>query len=87
MPHVAALKQAGYDGVEIPVFEGDVGHYQALGRRLADEGLGCTAITVIPDEARSPISPSPAHRQGAFNHLAWAMDCAAALGAPMLCGP
>ncbi len=87
MAHVAALKRAGYDGVEIPVFEGEVAHYQQLGRRLADEGLGCTAITVIPDEARSPISPTAAHRQAARDYLAWATDCAAALGSPMLCGP
>lgn len=87
MSHVAALKRAGYDGVEIPVFEGDVAHYRNLGRKLADEGLGCTAITVIPDEARSPISATAAHRQGALDYLAWATDCAAALGSPMLCGP
>ncbi len=87
LPHIAALKRAGYDGVEIPVFEGDAAHYRQLGRQLADEGLGCTAITIIPDEAHSPISPSPAHRQGASDHLAWAMDCAAALGSTLLCGP
>jgi D-psicose/D-tagatose/L-ribulose 3-epimerase len=87
MSHVAALKRAGYDGVEIPVFEGDVAHYQWLGAALRDEGLDCTAITVIPDEAHNPISAEPKHRQGAKDYLAWALDCAAALGSPMLCGP
>ncbi len=87
MGHIAALKRAGYDGVEIPVFEGDVAHYQRLGAALRDEGLGCTAITVIPDEAHSPISPEAKHRQGAQDYLAWALDCAAALGSTMLCGP
>jgi D-psicose/D-tagatose/L-ribulose 3-epimerase len=86
-PHIAALKRAGYDGVEIPIFEGDPEHYRALGGVLRDEGLGCTAITVIPDDAHSPISPNPAQRQGARDYLEWALDCAAALGAPMLCGP
>ncbi len=87
MPHIAALQRAGYDGVEIPVFEGEVAHYQRLGAALRDAGLGCTAITVIPDAAHSPISPDAGHRQGARDYLAWATDCAAALGSPMLCGP
>ena len=87
MRHVAALQRAGYDGVEIPLFEGDEQHYRRLGAALRDAGLGCTAITVIPDEAHNPISADPAHRQGARDHLAWAADCAAALGATLLCGP
>ena len=87
MAHIAALQRAGYDGVEIPLFEGDVAHYQRLGAALRDAGLGCTAITVIPDEAHSPISPDVRHRQGARDHLAWASECAAALGSALLCGP
>ncbi len=86
-PQIAALKAAGYDGVEIPVFEGAPTHFRALGARLRDEGLGVTAITVVPDDARSPISPVAAHRQGAVDHLAWATECAAELGSTMLCGP
>lgn len=87
MKQVVALQRAGYDGVEIPVFEGDVAHYRRLGAALRDAGLACTAITVIPDQAHSPISPEPAHRQSARDYLAWAVDCAAALGSKLLCGP
>lgn len=32
------LKAAGYDGVEVPVFEGDEAHYAALGSRLDGPG-------------------------------------------------
>ena len=28
------LKATGYDGVEIPLFEGDVAHYEKLGKKL-----------------------------------------------------
>lgn len=87
MTHIAALKAAGYDGVEIPIFEGAPAHYRTLGALLREEGLGVTAITVIPDEQHSPISEVAAHRQGAIDHLAWATECAAELGSPMLCGP
>ena len=34
-PVFAMLKDAGYDGVEIPIFDREVDKYAALGRRLA----------------------------------------------------
>ncbi len=85
-PHFARLKTAGYDGVEIPLFEGEVAHYAALGRRLADEGLTATAVTVMP-AGRSAVSDDPAMRTAALDHLQWAIDCSNALGADVLCGP
>ena len=80
-----ALKGAGYDGVEIPLLEGDPGHYEALGRQLDDLGLERTALTVIPDAASSPIGAGG--QQGAVKHLGWALECAQALGSPILAGP
>ena len=32
LPHLEALKRAGYDGVEVPAFGGDAAHYRRLGR-------------------------------------------------------
>jgi len=86
-PLLVKLKKAGYDGVEVPLFAGDTAHYQKLGRKLADLGLGCTAVTVIPDEEHNPISPEPAHRRGALERLKWAVDCCEAMGAEVLLGP
>lgn len=80
------LKATGYDGVEIPLFEGTTGHYSKLATRLRDAGLASTAVTVMPG-GRSCVSPDPALRQAAIEHLTWAVDCAAALGAKLLCGP
>ncbi len=85
--HVEALKAAGYDGVEVPMFGGDTPHYQRLGRQIRDLGLAATAITIIPDAAHNPLSDSPAHRRAAVDHLAAATEWAAALGSPILCGP
>ena len=34
VPILKALKATGYDGVEIPFFEGDPAHYQKIGRQL-----------------------------------------------------
>ena len=44
------LKKTGYDGVEIPIFEGKIENYQKINNILNDIGLESTAISVIPDE-------------------------------------
>ena len=86
-PLFERLKATGYDGVEIPLFSGDPAHYAGVGKALADNGLGCTTVTVIPDQAHNPISPDAGDREGAVSYLKWAVDCSAALGAEVLCGP
>ena len=86
-PLIRRIKAAGFDGVEVPIFGGSVAHYANIGAFLRDEGLACSASTVSPDEARSPISPVAAHRQAALDHLRHATDCAAAMGADVLMGP
>ena len=81
------LKATGYDGVEVPLFSGDVDHYKKVGQALKDHGLACTTCTVMPDEEHNPISADPKHRQGAVDYLKWVLDCNAALGSEVLCGP
>ncbi len=39
-PILRALKETGYDEVEIPVFQGDPDHYARLGAELDRLGLG-----------------------------------------------
>ena len=53
-PILEDLKATGYDGVEIPVFEGTPDHYARLGRMLDEIGLERTAITVIPLARQEP---------------------------------
>jgi D-psicose/D-tagatose/L-ribulose 3-epimerase len=87
IPLLKSLKDVGYDGVEIPLFGGDVAHYEYLGRVLKDHGLGCTAVTVIPNQECNPCSPDPQHRINAGNYLKWAIDCCRAMNAETLLGP
>jgi len=82
-----ALKAAGYDGVEVPLFSGDVDHYRKVAQALQDNGLACTTCTVMPDEEHNPISADAGHRQGAVDYLKWVIDCNEALGSEVLCGP
>ena len=86
-PLFEQLKQAGYDGVEIPVFEGDVAHFQKVSKVLKDTGLTATAISVIPDQQHNPISAEAGHREAAVDYFKWVIDCSKALCANMLSGP
>lgn len=87
-PLFKALKDTGFDGVEVPIFDAsDPSHYARLGAILDDLGLKRTVTTTIPDEAHSPISADPAARQAGFEHLARVVDCCEALGAEVLAGP
>jgi len=81
------LKDTGYDGVEIPVFEGKVEHYKKIKNALDDNGLQCTALSVIPDEEHNPISEHEKNRKNAEDFLKWSIDCCHALDSKILCGP
>src|SRR5204862_2743486 len=78
-PLLAKLKKAGYDGVELPLFEGDAAHYRKIGQELKNQGLACTAVTVVGPE-NSPISPDAKVRQAAVDRHKWAIDMLAACG-------
>jgi D-psicose/D-tagatose/L-ribulose 3-epimerase len=85
-PIMEALRQTGYDGVEIPIGEGDSKSYSAVRGQLDNLGLSCTAITSLAPE-NNPISPDPAVRRAALNRLKWAIEMAATMGSELLCGP
>src|SRR5688572_14249482 len=77
------IKRTGYDGIEIPIFEGSPDHYARLGALLDKLGLERTAVAVIAP-GKNPLSPDKVERQMALDHAKWLIDCAAALGAPIL---
>ena len=82
------LKAAGYDGVEIPIFDvSNAAHFKSVGQAIKDNGLEVTAVTVLPDEAHNAISPDAANRQGAIDHLKRVIECGHNAGVQTLCGP
>lgn len=87
LPMLKAIKKVGFDGVEIPVFGGEVADFKKVGKAIKDNGLGCTSVTVIPDEEHNPISSDSKHRAASVDYLKWAIECSAALGSEVLCGP
>ena len=79
----ATLKEIGFDGVEIPIFDREVEKYAALGERL--EALGLERLAVA---ARGPDdSPLAADRAAAVAATRANLESARALGAPLICGP
>jgi D-psicose/D-tagatose/L-ribulose 3-epimerase len=80
------LKAVGYDGVEVPLFEGNAAHFKMVGNAISDAGLKCSAVTVMSPDA-NPISADAAIRSAAVNHLKWATEMTAACGGDVLCGP
>jgi D-psicose/D-tagatose/L-ribulose 3-epimerase len=79
----AMLKDAGFDGVEIPIFDREVDKYAALGRRLDELGLERLAVGARgPDD--DPTAPDPSAAIAATKAN---VDSAAALGAPIVLGP
>jgi D-psicose/D-tagatose/L-ribulose 3-epimerase len=85
-PTLAKLKKAGFDGVEIPIFEGDAAHYTAIRKELDKQGLGCTTVTVATPEA-NPISPDAAVREAAVERLRRTVELTAILGGDIMAGP
>ena len=63
------IKKTGYDGVEVPIFEGKVEHFKKIKNALDDNGLECTGLTVIPDEKHNPISADANNRKNAEDFL------------------
>src|SRR5258708_25924855 len=84
-PILEKLKKTGFDGVEIPLFEGDVAHYQKVRKELDNLGLGCTVVTVATPAA-NPISADAAVREAAVSLLTQKLDLAATLGAEAMAG-
>ncbi len=81
------IKATGYDGVEVPIFDGTPEEYAALGAMLDEIGLGRTVVSIVPTLEQNPLSDDAADRARGVAHMKWLVDCAAALGADGIGGP
>jgi D-psicose/D-tagatose/L-ribulose 3-epimerase len=85
-PILEKIKKTGYDGVEIPLFDGDAEHYKKIKKELDNLGLGCTAVTVVNADT-NPISPDASVRKAALDRIKWALDMTSVMGGDVLAGP
>ena len=73
------IKAAGFDGVELPLFDGTAEHYKTIRAELDKQGLACSTVTVMNPE-NNPISPDAAIRAAAVDRLKWAVEMNHILG-------
>jgi D-psicose/D-tagatose/L-ribulose 3-epimerase len=85
-PILRDIKATGYDGVEIPIFDGTPDDFARLGDMLDRIGLERTAVTAMGDPAMNLIGDA-ADRKAGIAYMKWALDCCAALGADKIMGP
>lgn len=85
-PILEKIKKTGYDGVEIPLFDGDADHYKKIKKELDNLGLGCTTVTVVNAET-NPISPDASIRKAGLERIKWALDMTSVMGGDLLAGP
>lgn len=86
-PLIEDLKATGYDGIEVPVFDGTPDDYAGIGKMLDVMDLGRTAISIVPTLDKNPLSEDKADRQRGIDYLKWCIDCTSALGATRIGGP
>ncbi len=84
-PVIEQLKEIGFDGVELPIFNLEL-DYALIGQRLDGLGLGRTAVT-IRGEDDNPISPDAGVRRRGVENNKRTIDACAAAGVETLVGP
>lgn len=86
-PQLEAIGRAGFDGVELPVFDpADLAHYRDIAAMLDDLGLERTVSTALPADA-NPLTGDARAFTRAADYLARLTECCAVLGATRLVGP
>lgn len=83
---IPAVKQMGFDGFEIAMFDPSDLPLSELRRGFAANDLECTVCAILPP-GMNPISPDPDTRKNAAVHLLRCIEAAAEMGATLIGGP
>ena len=86
LPLLPVIKEHGFDGVEVPLFEPAGFPALEIRNAIAAIGLECTVCSIIP-QGRSLISDDAAVRQRTRQHLRDAIEATAEVGARVIDGP
>ncbi|MBA4850720.1 sugar phosphate isomerase/epimerase [Emticicia sp. BO119] len=85
-PVLEQIKELGFDGVEVPIFDTDPTHWYGWREKLDELELDRIAVTICGPDFNQ-ISPDPAVRKATLERNKLAVDCAMVLGANLLNGP
>ena len=86
LPLLPPIKQAGFDGVELPLIDPKQTEAAMIRRALAENGLECTFCSVIP-AGLSAISDDAEVRRRTRAHLEECIQVAAEAGVRLIAGP
>ncbi len=86
LPLLPAIKAAGFDGVEVPLFHPAQFAAADIRRGLADNGLECTICSILTG-GLNMISEDAAVREKTRVHLQDCAKAAAEVGAKIIAGP
>jgi len=86
LPICEEIKNIGYHGIEIPLFNLDFKALGVFGKKLDGMGLERTAVTVRSLDD-NPISPDAAVRRASHEKAKQVLDACAITGVKLLCGP
>ena len=85
-PVLEQIKDEGYNGVEVPIFNTEPGAWEFWRKQLDAIGLDRVAVTINgPDHHQ--IDQDPVMRKKTVERNKRALDCAAVLGSTLLTGP
>ena len=85
-PVLEQIKAAGYDGVEVPIFDTDPAHWEPWRKKLDELELDRVAVTINgPDHHQISGDRSMRHKTLERNKMA--LECAQVLGSSLLTGP
>lgn len=85
-PLLEKLKGMGFDGVELPMFDGKGTHWGKMGKFCDEIGLERTVSTAMPQTA-NPVSEEPSIRRNAVELLKALAERSHEAGATLICGP
>lgn len=85
-PTLDLIKEIGFEGVEVPIFNTNPDDWHSWRKKLDELGLHRECDTFC-GQADNLISPDPAVRAYALASLKKVVDCGAVLGATKLMGP
>jgi D-psicose/D-tagatose/L-ribulose 3-epimerase len=85
-PVLEEIKRAGYDGVEIPIFDTNPANWKSWRKKLDELKLDRIAVTINgPDH--NQISTDSTHRKNTIERNKQALECASELGSTLMTGP
>jgi D-psicose/D-tagatose/L-ribulose 3-epimerase len=85
-PLLETIKRAGFDGIEIPLFEPDRMLDREIRRAIEQHGLECTVCSVIPATMHVG-SKDDSIRKRTVEHLRACIETTAELGSKVIAGP